>query len=239
MDHSFPLDIIVFAVIAAVLFFRLRKVLGERSDGEPPAIDPELLLKARNAAKPTVSAITTDTHKTASLPAPVVTNWTQGMPDYGVVLNATAHHRLLPLAAVDPNFQPQVFLQGARRAYEVIVQAFAKGDMTTLETLLTPELTATFKAAIDARVAAAQTFDLVLHGVSRAVISDASLDGTEATVSVDFTSEQSITQRDKDGAYVDHQDGSKHTLHERWQFTNDLKDDEIIWRLSDTDHLDD
>ena len=165
-------------------------------------------------------------------------NWAHGMPDYQLVLNATAHHRLLPLAAVDPNFQPQNFLQGARRAYELIVVAFAKGDVDALDKLLTPALLATFKTAIETHRESGQQLDVVLQNMKRAVISDASLDGTQAYIDVDFTTEQNITLRDKDGQTIDGQDGTTQNVHERWTFTNNLKDGETIWRLSETDHLD-
>lgn len=239
MDHSFALDIIVFAVIAAVLFVRLRKVLGERQEGEPPAIDPTAILKARQAAQQTdADKLLANGQTTTSAPV-VSTNWAQDMPNYQWVANATTHHRLLPLAAVDPSFHPHGFLQGARRAYEIVVIAFAKGDLPTLQSLLTPDLYETFAAQIMSRQDAGQQQELLLQSMRQAIISDASLDGTQAYVSVDFTTEQNITLRDRDGAIIDGHDGSKQVLQERWVFTNDLKDDETLWRLAETDVIDD
>lgn len=234
MDHSFALDIVVFAVIAAVLFFRLRKVLGERQEGEPPPIDANLLLKVKEAAHQNASQ-----DKVATALVAPATNWAQDMPNYQWVANATTHHRLLPLAAVDPSFHPQSFLHGARRAYEIIIIAFAKGDLATLESLLSPDLYKTFAEQIVARQDAGQQQDLLLQSMQHAIISDAELNGTQAYVSVDFTTEQNITLRDRDGAIVDGLDGSKQVLQERWVFTNDLKDDETLWRLTETDVLDD
>jgi predicted lipid-binding transport protein (Tim44 family) len=229
MNHSFALDIIVFAVIAAVLFFRLRKVLGERQEGEPPPIDAMAILNRQQAAKQGAEKEI----------APPVTNWAQNLPDYKTVANATTHNRLLPLAAMDPAFQPQNFLQGARRAYELVIMAFARGELDTLRGLLNTDLYDTFKDDIEQRQAAGQQRDLVLHTIKSALISDASLNGTMALVSVDFVTEQSITLRDRNGHIIDDLDGSKHTLHERWTFSNDLKDDETLWRLIETDAIDD
>jgi predicted lipid-binding transport protein (Tim44 family) len=232
MDHSFSLDIIVFAVIAAVLFFRLRKVLGERSDGEPPSVDPSVLLRA----KPADAAIQL-ADKTAALPAPI--HWAQDMPDYQLVLNATTHHRLLPIAAVDPNFQPHAFLAGARRAYDMIIAAFARGDSNALAKLVTPDVLADFQSEIDRRIAAQQHLDVSVQTVKQAIISDASLDGIQVYITVDFVTEQSITLRDGQGQIVDGQDGTTQTVRERWTFTDNLKDNETFWRLSETDNLDD
>ena len=241
MNHSFALDIIVFAVIALVLFVRLRKVLGERQDGDPPPIDASALLKPRAKTPDPVTEAKVEGDKTIDkrpkdAPAPV--NWTQAMPNYGWVANATTHNRLLPLAAVDPAFHPANFLQGARRAYDVIVLAFARGELPTLHNLLSADLYETFKDEIEARQAAGQTREIIIHQLQSALISDAVLNGTMAYVTVDFITEQSITLRDRDGQVVDGLDGTKHRLHERWVFSNDLKDDETLWRLAETDAVD-
>ena len=45
------------------------------------------------------------------------------------------------------------FVHGARGAYELIVNAFAKGDRETLRGLLTPRVYNSYVAAIDAREA--------------------------------------------------------------------------------------
>ena len=236
MNHSFALDIIVFAVIAAVLFFRLRKVLGERQDGEPPSIDPNILLKARQIAKAAEAA---PDDKVIAGQVVGATSWSQAMPNYQLVANATTHNRLLPLAAVDPTFNPQIFLQGARRAYELVVVAYARGDLETLQGLLSPGLYAEFKNDIEQRQSNGQTRELLLHNMRSVLISDAELQGTLALVTVDFITEQSISMRDHNAQIVDGLDGSKHVLHERWTFSNDLKDDETLWRLMETDAIDD
>ncbi|HEY1096927.1 MAG TPA: Tim44/TimA family putative adaptor protein [Alphaproteobacteria bacterium] len=237
MNHSFPLDILILAVFAAVLFFRLRKVLGEKQEGEPPSIDPALLLKARQLAGKANDDAQAPADK--NTPPQIAVNWAQAMPNYQWVANATTHNRLLPLAAVDPSFNPSGFLQGARRAYELVVVAFARGDVDTLQALLAPSLYDAFKDDIQQRQKDGQQRELLLHTMRSALISDASLTGTMAYVTVDFVTEQSITLRDRNGQVVDGLDGSKHVLHERWVFSNDLKDDETLWRLVETDAIDD
>ena len=55
------------------------------------------------------------------------------------------------IAAVEPQFDPTAFLNGARAAYEMTVGAFAAGDLNALRRLLAPEVYANFAAAIEAR----------------------------------------------------------------------------------------
>ena len=44
------------------------------------------------------------------------------------------------LAQADPAFSPREFLEGAKLAYEMIVEAFAKGDKPALKNLLSKEV---------------------------------------------------------------------------------------------------
>jgi predicted lipid-binding transport protein (Tim44 family) len=239
MNHSIPLDIIVLVIFVALLFFRLRKVLGEREEGGPPPIDPALLLKAREAAQQQTHEKQNTVVDGQAVDVTADKNWAQSMPNYQWVTDATTHNRLVPVVALDATFHPQIFLQGARRAYEMIVTAFARGDLETLEMLLSPSLFTTFKDEIAARQDAGQKRELMLHEMRSALISDAKLQGTTALIGVDFITEQSITLRDQDGQILDGLDGRKHVLQERWTFSNDLKDDETLWRLVETDAIDD
>ena len=44
------------------------------------------------------------------------------------------------IAAADPSFSGAGFVQGARKAYEAVVGAFAKGDRNTLRNLLSKDV---------------------------------------------------------------------------------------------------
>ena len=55
-----------------------------------------------------------------------------------------------PSGAPIPRFDPDQFLQGARAAFAMIVEAYAKGDKAALRPLLADEVFAQFAGAIDA-----------------------------------------------------------------------------------------
>ena len=86
------------------------------------------------------------------------------------------------IAAVDRNFSPASFLSGARAAYEMIVNAFAAADMTTLKRLLAPEVLANFATAIRARLAAEQSLTTTLVSIDAADVVEARLAGTSETI---------------------------------------------------------
>ena len=56
------------------------------------------------------------------------------------------------IAGEDPSFSPDEFVRGARKAYELIVTAFAEGDRRTLKNLLSREVYDGFEGAIVERV---------------------------------------------------------------------------------------
>lgn len=218
------LDIVIFAVVAGVLLYRLRSVLGERSDDEPA---------------PFAVTVATETSATPSAPKNVVVNWASALPNFDWVATATAHHQLSPVAAADPQFYPGDFLEKARRAYVAILSAYSEGRANTLELLLAPPLFQTFTQQIERRTAAGESYHVVLHGIKKALISAATLDGTQAEVTVDFIAEQSITHKDKDGLFVGHGDGRRHTTKDAWVFARDLRSSDPIWRLVRTQEMDD
>jgi predicted lipid-binding transport protein (Tim44 family) len=59
------------------------------------------------------------------------------------------------LRSADPGFDPAVFLEGARTAFEMIVAAFAAGDRMRLRPLLSDEVYKPFSDTIDERSTAA------------------------------------------------------------------------------------
>ena len=69
------------------------------------------------------------------------------------------------IAGADPSFTPDSFVSGARAAYEMIVVAFAAGDLSTLRRLLAPDVLANFQKAIAERAAAEQTMTTTLVSI--------------------------------------------------------------------------
>ena len=59
----------------------------------------------------------------------------------------------MAIVRADPSFDVEHFVVGARAAYELIVNAFAKGDREALRALLTPRVYDSYAAAITAREA--------------------------------------------------------------------------------------
>ena len=113
MPVPVQIQIVIFAVIAAIVLFQLYNVLGKKVGRQP-----EEDARAQPAAAPA---------STAEAQA--------GRPN---VLDAVTLSAIAGLKARDPNFDPARFLEGARQAHETIVRAYAAGDRVTLTPLQPP-----------------------------------------------------------------------------------------------------
>lgn len=232
------LDIIVFAVLAVVLLLRLRSVLGTRGEDEPQGMELPPALKE----KMTEAALSQDRNAMGAMPGAVIEGravrvnerWNQALPNFDLVATATVHNNLVPFAAIDPSFRPDEFVDKAKKAFVMIVEAFAKGNRTTLEFLLSPGLYRHFNDGIEAREKNNETYQVQIVGISKAIISDASLSGIRARVTVDFTAEQAVTHKDAEGRILNENAGQKQTMFDRWVFEKDLKDSSPAWLLVDT-----
>ena len=92
------------------------------------------------------------------------------------------------MQSVDHSFEPAAFLDGAEKAFRIIVTAFAAGDRTTLQGLLSADTWRAFEQAITLREAGGQTQVSTIHAVHSATIENAELGGQVASITVRFVS---------------------------------------------------
>ena len=212
---GFPIDLILFGMIAAFLVLRLRSILGRRTGFERPP-QPYQPPPAASGATPIIEG-------RAEHPAPAAK---RPVPDPASQLGQT----LSRMRAVDRRFDPSGFLDGAEKAFRIIVSAFASGDRATLHNLLAEETYRGFDAAIAAREAAGQTQVSEIHGVPGVAIESAELNGSLASIGVRFVSDQVSLVRDKEGHPVTGTDAVTE-ITDIWTFERDLSTRDPAWRL--------
>ena len=196
MTNSDLIGIGLLAFIAGLILFRLYATLGRRTGSERPEPRP--------------------------VGAP------QGLPRIGQNPQAAAlgpaaatpsGEGLLAIVRADPRFDVDAFLKGARGAYEMILNAFAKGDRAALQPLLTQKVYDTFTGAITQREqSGGQPPELVR--LRRAEIADAGVEGDTARISVKFEAELA------EGA-VGVRDAK-----ERWTFERSVRSADPNWKLA-------
>ena len=100
------------------------------------------------------------------------------LPDGGVKAALTQ------IRMVDPQFDLQQFLAGARAAFEMIVEAYAAGEKTTLRPLLADDVYRGFEGAIDQRQAAGQTLETQLTAVPAVEVASARMAAGRARITM-------------------------------------------------------
>lgn len=212
------LDILFFAMVAAFIAFRLRSVLGRKTGNERPRVDA---ISRRTATSSADNVVPMPERQ-----APVAQ--ADDGPFDAVKAGVAAIKR------VDPSFDPDHFLQGARAAFAMIVEAYAKGDQAALRPLLANEVLAQFSGAIDAREKAGHTLTTELVATRSAEIDSAMVQAGRARVTVRFTSEQINVTRDGAGDVVEGDPRQIDTVIDLWTFERDTRSRDPNWQLVET-----
>ncbi|MBU8536867.1 Tim44/TimA family putative adaptor protein [Falsiroseomonas tokyonensis] len=223
MSGGFPVDLILFAMVAAFLVLRLRSVLGRRTGFERPPregphpYDPRTARPAGEAEVP-------------ELPPPAPASTTRHVvPDP----RTPTGQALARIKGVDPSFDPPSFLNGAEAAFRMVVDAFARGDRETLRALLADDVYGGFEGAITAREQAGETQRSEVRAMQEAGIESADLRGTVADVTVRFVSDQINLTTASDGSISAGAEAVTE-LTDIWTFQRDLRSSDPTWRLTAT-----
>lgn len=216
MGNGFQfIDIIFFAMIAAFLVLRLRNVLGRRDGHENKPSDPFSVPDPKETADENVIQLP-ERPETVSADADPEDILAGGLAQIGIN---------------DPSFNPAGFLDGARVAFEMVLNAYVSGDTATLKSLLSPEVFAGFEKAIRDREQAGEVLEDTLVGIRVADLVEAYMDGTNANVTVKFISEQVNVTRDDNGDVVDGNPNLVIDVTDFWTFSRDTRSSDPNWLL--------
>ena len=234
-----PLNLLLLA-IALVVFWRLRSVLGTRTGNERPPFDPvqpgEGTGPERPVADPDKKIIRfpqqeTSQDETRGEPEDVQPPVWEGFADPGSPLAKT----LGEMASADPAFTPKSFVEGAKLAYEMIVDGFARGDKQALKPLLSPDVYTGFAKAIDQRKASGQVMESRFVGIDSAKITAAQLSGSKANISMEFVSEMISATRSSSGEVIDGDPTQIREITDVWSFERNLSSRDPNWKLVATE----
>ncbi|MEO3471348.1 Tim44/TimA family putative adaptor protein [Roseomonas sp. CAU 1739] len=218
MSGGLPIDLILFAMVAAFLVLRLRSVLGRRTGFERQPGEA-----APGAAQPVPA-------REAELPPPVPAGAVaRSLPDP----RSPVGQVLMRIRGLDPAFDPAVFLNGAEGAFRMIVQAFAAGDRDTLRNLLSEESFAGFDQAISAREIAGETQRTELRAINGISIEEAELRDTVADITLRIVSDQVNLITAKDGSISAGAEAVTE-ITDLWTFQRDTRVSDPTWKLVGT-----
>jgi len=211
------LDIIFFAIIAAVIGFRLYNTLG-RKDFE------------HENHKNVVTFPKSDKE--------IETSYVELSPSEDEDLEEKFGKKLAAsireIRRHDPSFAVESFLNGAKRAFEIILKSFSGGDKAALKPLLSKEVYKNFANEIDNREKEGRVEETTLLAIPSSTIKNIVLKKKYVQIAVQIVSEQINIIRDKKGKIIAGDPSHVDTVEEIWTFGRDLSSKNPNWELMET-----
>ena len=208
--------LLVLAGIAVFLILRLRSVLGTREGFEKPPAP---------MSGPTARSNRTDFEVIEGGPD-------RDIADH-VAEDSDAAEALAQMKGTERDFGVSDFLEGARGAYEMILMAFEKGDLTEVRDFLAPEVHDGFLDVIEERDRQGLSIEANFVGVRELVLQDATFDkGTgEAEITVKFVGELTSVVRNLAGEIVEGDANEIKRQRDVWTFGRIMGTDNPNWQL--------
>lgn len=214
-----PTDILIYAIVAAVMVFWLRSVLGTRHGSERQRPNP-FDEKTIQDIKDTVDIQTKIDDMVEKKTADVTSS------DSGLV----------QIALADKDFEIEQFKENAKDAFIFIVEAFAEGDKDTLRDLCADEVYDAFTAAIDERNKAGETVSTDIHAVRKIQVVGAGVKKKRhAFVTLKITADETYVIRDKKDEIIAGHPDRITEMTDQWTFSRDVKSKDPRWLLSKTE----
>lgn len=238
LPDQFDVTTIVFLALAIFVIWRLRSVLGQKTGREQPPADPFARREMPDPTRPTVPGNenvvrlpTSAADRVAPAPAaPPENRWTGIAPAASPIARG-----LDEIAKIEPGFDPKGFAEGAKSAYEMIVTAFAQGDVKTLKTLLSRDVYDGFERAIQDREKRGEKSETTFVSIDKAAIEAVDCRNRVAQITIRFVSKLITATRDAAGAVIEGNAESVVDVTDVWTFARTLGTRDPNWQLVATE----
>ncbi len=245
-----PLDIVIFGVIAVFLIFRFLGVLGQddKDDGRPrrdsfgdyrKRVEAD---KARRAdQRPAKIVAKQGADKTSSVTVPKARDAVRsaGAKDG---LQDSLQKPLDAKASIDASqasdqasMDDKAFLEGAKAAFAMILEAYSDGDVARLSSLIARgELLSGMLEDVAKREKAGNRLAISLHEIMESKITGRGSDAGYEYITVDFVSKQCHLEFDKDNKLIDGDPDVEEDLTDSWTFRQPHGSPDPTWFLCAT-----
>lgn len=210
MQNGLPyLDILIFAIIAVFLIFRLKNLLGTKTGFEDSSFNKN---KTENNIAKVVSI---DTKKT-----------TQS--------NNKENKETLKIKEIDKTFDPIQFIEGSQIFFKMILDAFVEGNLDKVKEFIKPSVLKNFNFAIKERNKESETLIINLKIINKTEIFSSEISKTVLRISVLFESFQIKALKDKDNNLIDGDLNKEILVKDIWVFERKINYSNPNWTLIET-----
>lgn len=213
------IQLLVLAGIAVFLILRLRSVLGTRDGFEQDMSRP-------------------DTEHEQPLPrAARDFEVIEGGPDRDIIdhveEDSAPAKSLAAMKRAEPSFGVSEFMSGAGQAYEMILMAYERGELSDIRNFIDPEIYDAFAEAVEARRNQGISIEAEFVGLRERAIEEVVFDEAtgEAEITMRFVGELSSTVRDKGGDIIEAESSPIKKTKDSWTFARTMGGNDPNWTL--------
>ena len=232
---------LILVILVGFIFWRLRNVLGMRDEDDKDngtrgkgayGLHREAFLEndsdapKADVAKADAPKPDTQSKKPPAQELPAESSSQEPAEIGGRGLAVFRQHR--------PDFDEQQFLAGARRAYELVLQAFAAGDLSSVENFLSPDVQAGFAQAIAQRGQTGRSLMTEITRLERPILEDALIENGMVKLAVRYRAEL-ISILLAAGEAAPEPRPNPTTSRDLWIFEQKLATPNAIWVLAATE----
>lgn len=215
------IDIILFALIAFFIGYRLFKVLGDTK------YDREISPENKEAYEAFKKAVLNDIEAKAEAPVRL------DIPsELESTLSEADRKFFMQMRSYDSTLTAEKFVNGASIAFGMILKAISEGDLITLERLCSEKVFTKFKNDIDRLSTNAQRRQITLVGIKQINIKTTAIEDGIAKIALEISSEQisNVVDSISNGLISGSLTKIKQ-CEDRWTFAKALDKKEAIWKL--------
>jgi len=244
MNNGLDIVSVIFLGIAVVIFLYLRSILGSRTGNEQQPFDPYSNDNSDNMPnRDQATGRGNDHDNVINMPdQPGAPGNNPPIPEINMDDQIAKYAQegselsegLNQIADRDQSFDPEQFMVGAERAYEMIIEAFAQGDTRLLKRLLAKDVYAGFSQAIDERKEKGQSMTTQFVGFDKVTMLEAEIEDKQAEITVKFKSSliRYITQ--DDGTVIEGDEKNIEKITDIWTFSRPVSGRDPNWKLVST-----
>ena len=208
MQLSLPfIDIIIFAIIAIFLVYRLKNILGQNSDINEQ--DSKINVGKKNFT----NVVELGGRK---------------------IKNNEIKNKNDKLSDIDPTFNEKEFLKGARKFFEMVIDCFVKGNLKDVANYIDHKLLNNFQSVIDERLEEKESLKINITEMKSIQIKDMKNINNYLRISVLFETKQIKMLQDKNGTIIDGDQKKSILVKDLWTFEKNIQSNDVNWILVET-----
>ena len=226
------MDLIILFIVTAYIFYRLSKNLGKIDEEEKHEIHKKLLERKKQIEEILNRVQQNSPNQCQNKEEKIIGASSTTQKEFAV-LNQATQENLTKIFEVC-NISYEFFINGAKMAFEMIINAFAKEDIETLKILLSEKIFQGFNSAIEDRKSKEYKLTTNLISIDKVEILSAMLIENQASIVVKIISKQINYISDNDQKIIEGKKDEISEIIDIWTFKKDVKSPNPNWLVSAT-----